>query len=319
MKKFILNIIFLISVILAIASALQIFVFYRGKNKSMNGHDHFQAVHNENCSILFMGSSRCVHSFIPSIFSSNLGLSTYNIGADGHGDIPFQMILIRNFIKNNPKPRNIVMNVDPFIEYNPMSLDSSTNFSEKHNFSRFLFFATTDAEELRRYFKCNIGEKYVPLYALLKYKNLIECIKMTEGKKWTKNRGFVSAGLKSWDSSTEKFSWLSYHCASSTIFPAYDSIKYEFKLFSDYCIANNIHLICVQGPAYNVLYSEKHFNQVAKMCNELKIDFFDYSVDTTFDNNLAWFRDIYHLNEKGAEELCNRMCKDQRFVESLKK
>ena len=313
------NLLILLSIVLVIASAVQAVVFFMGRNRSMNGHDHFLAVHNQNCSVVFMGSSRCVHSFIPAVFAQQLGIQSYNIGADGHGDIPFQLILIRSFLQNNPKPKNIVMNVDPFIQYNPMDLDSNRNTTEKPNFSRFLFCATTGADDLRRYFKCNAGEKYIPLYALLKYKNLIDCIKMSEGNKWSQNRGFVSAGPKSWDSLTEKFGWAGYHCASSTIFSAYDSIKYEFRLFSDYCTANNIHFMCVQGPAYNVLYSQKHFNAVARMCNELKIDFFDYSVDTSFNNNVLMFRDIYHLNQKGAEELCNRMCKDQRFVESLKK
>ena len=90
-------------------------VLLKAMYRSSNATDEYKISYsNESTldSVLFMGSSRCLHHYVPSIFEKELGLSSYNAGDWGIKNIYFHYGLLCNILERYT-PKVIVLEIHP--------------------------------------------------------------------------------------------------------------------------------------------------------------------------------------------------------------
>jgi len=92
-----------------------------------------------------------------------------------------------------------------------------------------------------------------------------------------------------------------------------DSIKHDyamdsnkihyFKEFINICINADTKLIISCSPSYKIKQHEDISLKLGKSISGMKgVEFIDFSNDTSFTNHRQLFRDVAHLNKKGAEK-----------------
>lgn len=127
MKKYICKII----VFFALFFVIDIIVGFVGDKMvklSKGGDTRLQAYINDEMQeeVLFFGSSRCMHHYIPSIIDDSLGVLSYNCGTDGMG-IPFLYARYK-LITSRIKPKVIFYDVYPAWDlYSNMAFPNTRN------------------------------------------------------------------------------------------------------------------------------------------------------------------------------------------------
>lgn len=69
----------------------------------------------------------------------------------------------------------------------------------------------------------------------------------------------------------------------------------------DSCKIKGIRLILVNSPAFINAILTENINPIREMALNNKVEYLDYSADTTFLNNHTYFADPGHLNKDGAK------------------
>ncbi len=318
MRLFLKKILYSILLILLVATMLQLLLTYRQNGRSVTGHEHFHAIINKNYDILFLGNSRCAHGFDPAIFKKYLNVSSFNLGMCGHGEMSMQTLRLTDYMVFNEKPKIVILNVDPLTGTSSSNNLDNRHLDEKPNYSRYAFWMEEDSKMVSDYFHFDYMERYIPLYAIVKYKLFFNCIAMTNGKIWLKDNGLLKNDstqiLHSTVDSIYKNNFWSY----SHFLESYDTIKVQLDSFNALCKKNNINLICTSLPISDPMYSKEYFDKVGQMCRDLNIPFFDYGQNVSFNKNMRNFSDHLHLNILGADKFCTQLCNDSNFVKLVK-
>ena len=314
MKQFLKKILVFGIIVLAIASVIQIAISARIKGKTISGHDHLTIYQGQPFDILFLGSSRCSDHFVPSLFKENLGLTSLNMGGIGHADIPYFVMKLKYFLLLHPAPKYVVMNFDPMTVDGELNLKGNKHLLSKHYFSRYAFFTEENNAMVNDYFGYNIAEKYVPLYAILKYKMLPDCITMKDGNNWMQKGYLEQKGVWKFDPVAQKDAVSHGH--ADTFRMRYDIIKSQMGYLKDLCAKNGAKLICVQTPLFAKVYEEKGFELPGQMCAELGIPYIDMH-NTSISDSVQNFADMLHLNTTGVQLFCKRLCTDSTFLAAL--
>jgi hypothetical protein len=311
-RKFIANVLVMILLLLGISLVLQLGITYKIRNKTINGQDNFHVIKGQNNDLVFLGSSRCSEHFDPKFFKDSLGLKSVNLGVNGHGDLTMQTIRLKYYLRNNVPPRVAVLNFDPISTYGPYNIEDNNNFIEKNYYARYAFYPVNEDTMLVKYFHFTWPEKYIPMYALLRYRAILDCITMRGGKDWL-NNGFQKH-TTTWDT-------VRYPVITKEFFKNYlpfvkdkDSIKSHLAVFNNYCKANNIKLVCVQSPVYKAIYDSVSFSVLKPICNSLGILFIDTN-EPYINRDINNFADADHLNTTGIPKMLNIIAKNREFLE----
>src|SRR4051812_7370810 len=161
---------FLLSVILLI-TILQAIISIRISGKTVNGHDNLETTSNINADLVFLGSSRCWDHFDPKFFDTTYHLKSLNIGVDGHSEISMAIVRLKDYLSRNKPPQKAVLSFDPFMSGGS---NYNTNFVHKDNFARYAFLPSKKDLLIIDYFHFNFYERYIPLYAMFKYKRIAD-------------------------------------------------------------------------------------------------------------------------------------------------
>ncbi len=314
MRTFLIKLLLLSVLILVIASLSQLAITIRIKGKTTNGHDNFTAIRNQKNDLVFLGSSRCTDHFVPRIFNENLGITSMNLGVNGHADLPIFLLRLKYYLKYNPPPKYVVLNFDPLCVPGPLDFKGNIHLNGKHFFSRYAFAAEEDNKLLTTYFNYNFAEKYVPLYAILRYKMLSSCITMADGATWLRNGYMKNDGYL--DTSVLDMKKIGNIDGYKEFGQMYDSIKTQLLYFKTYCSENKINLICLQSPVFKIVHYKESFGLTGQMCKELDIRFIDAN-DPSLINYPVNFLDPLHLNTIGVQKFCNYLCKNQEFLAAI--
>ena len=288
-------------ILLGWLSILQLIISIRINNKSVNGQDNLDQTSNINADILFIGNSRCITSINPAVFK-NEGLSVVNLGLHGHPNMSYVVSRLNHYLRNNSKkPRIVLFNLDPY------SCNGKSKFM-KDRFARYAFGNSLKYHELTDYFDFDYCEKYVPAYALLKYRKIFDCL-------FLNNRStFLQLGFESntGDLCLEKFSkneideHISLYRKRSEDF----DLKKEITQLQDFCNSHKIKLIGFQLPVYQIIRT-KNFDQTKHLADQLGLTFFDLG-SLQHSNNCSLFKDKNHLNSKGADYFSAKIAKSLR-------
>ena len=289
---------------------LQSVISYRIHGKTLTGHDNLEQFSAVKADLVFLGSSRCRAHFDPLFFDTTYKLKSVNIGVDGHSEISMAIIRLKDYLSRNTTPKFALLSFDPFVTSG--DLKNNVNFVHKNDFARYAFLPDKKDLPLVNYFKFNYTEKYVPLYALIKYAIIQDAIFLNNEKKWVKYGYDVHP--ENWDTVAYPITktmrdFFSKEKDRFTIISSLDSLK-------SLCILNSIKLICVQTPVYKIIYDDSNFLEPQKICKELNIPFFDLNKENIRDE-MNYFYNSNHLNLLGVHRMNNTLKSDTSFTNLL--
>ncbi len=309
MKLFLKNTAFFLIILIAILFVMQGLISFRIDGKTVRDYDNLDVTSNVNADLVLMGSSRCWAHFDPVFFDSTFNLKSVNIGVDGHPEIAMTILRLENYLSKNKAPKYAILSLDPLIYAG--SKDKNQNFVHKDAYSRYSFLPDDENLALVNYFKFDFSEKYVPLYSILKNGLLLECIRLKNSGNY-KKYGFAKHE-EQWDTIKKPVT----DALKKAFFTEKDkpSVTHALKELNQFCIKNNIKLLCIQTPVYKVL-ADKSFGISAAICRDLNIPFIDVN-QKEIQNNINFFYNSNHLNAKGVEKMNSYLREDKVLAEFL--
>lgn len=289
-----------------LVTALQAIISLRIRGKTVNGHDNIELTSGINADLVFLGSSRCWAHFNPSFFDTAYHIKSLNIGIDGHSEIMMAIVRLSVYLSNNTPPKIAVLSFDPFMNGDIKPVTSNT--VHKDHFARYAFLPSKQSIHLVNYLGFNFFERYIPMYAMFKYKHTEDAILLNNINSWA-IYGYERHD-ETWDTIAHPITDVikkKYFIESEEkgIYKSLDSLN---KL----CRLHNIKLICIQTPVYKNIYDLHTFSRTEKICKSLSIPFIDANKDYLI-NNSDFFYNVNHLNTKGVNMLNSFLKNDSLF------
>jgi hypothetical protein len=309
MKTFIKNVILFGCLVFAMALSVQILLSLRMKGKSIKGYDNLEQTANVNADILLMGSSRCWAHLNPRFFEEAFKMKTVNIGVDGHTEIAMNTLRLKDYLSRNRAPKYILLNVDPFIAAGEEN--NNVNLVHKDAYARYSFLPKSKDLPIVDFFKFNAAEKYIPLYAIFKYKLLTDCLTLNHASNYVKYGYEVHE--EAWDTIAKPVTGI----MKSSFFPKKDAslISNAMAGFKQFCGQKNIKLICIETPIYKSAYDDDAFSRIRSIITKLGIPYVNTN-NEAFRNHIEYFYNSNHMNKKGVLEMNNYLKTDQ-LLDSL--
>ena len=247
-------------------------------------------------SVLFMGSSRCLHHYIPSIFEKELGTSCYNAGDWGIKNIFFHYGLLSNIIERYT-PKAIVFEIHPSDWLN-------IPFSGKERAGSLAPYCgmSEGCDEMLR-----LTDNYWAYKLSTVYRYTGEFPNLLAGKKGTMDRS-----LKGWkpligviDTTEVK--------AEEYPFPIANNRIQLLDKFIDICHNKHIQLIIAISPMY--VCSKEDIFYIPKLLAEKKqVPFLYHYNDTAFVGKKELFYDFGHMNKIGAQKYSHIISKELKDI-----
>ena len=237
--------------------------------------------------VIFMGSSRCHHHYIPSIISDTLQMGVYNAGLWGRRNIYFHYGELCNILKRYT-PQTICLELHP-IDYLKTPGSDIATVGVLTPFINY----TSECDDLLKtagyYYKCELSclYRYNSEFANILMGNVVN-------RSFPANKGFrplfTLLDTKHDDVGPEKFP-----------FPIDEDKVRCLQAFIDKCKEKNINLIFICSP---VFAKEKGRlfdipNEIARRNGILFINHYYYE---GFSGHAEYFADFGHLNETGAKK-----------------
>ena len=295
MKQLIANILKVALATLALLCVIQIVVSIRIHGVTVNGQDNLEQVERANADVIFIGNSRCLTTFVPSVFKT-YGINGLNLGLHGHANINYILCRYRDYrLRDNRAPKIVVINLDPF-----SSSDEHADY-RKDRFARYAFLPKVADTIMLNYFRFNFAERYIPAYAILKYRMFFDCILLNNRSEWVKS-GMELAPHKLCeskdDSSFADQLFLTFRPKDRDSLLTSQLIVLRSRLAQD-----GVKLVAVQVPVYRKIYNAR-FEDTKRICASAGVPLLDFC-DSTFDNDCSIFSDYDHLNKEGAMIISN--------------
>ena len=310
--------IFLIKVILVsvftflLILLLQIVLFLRTNKKLRTGHDNLDITTDVNSELVLMGSSRCRSHFDPVFFENEFNLKSINIGVDGHSELSMIYVRLMDYLKNNSPPKYAILSIDPFTSAGDIS-KKSANTVNKDAFARYAYAPLNDDWETINYLGFNTWEKYVPLYAIFKYKQLSNSLYQNNSEQYLKygyDRHDNYWNILKNPVNNEMQNNYQISRQSS-------KVKKALSQLNDLCSAKGIKLICIQTPVYKSIFDRNSFNIAKTICADLDITY----IDANYNSIRIEIKNFYnsnHLNLNGVTEMNNKLKGEQKLIKVLR-
>lgn len=263
--------------------------------RQSNATDEYKisySVESTRDSILFMGSSRCLHHYIPSIFEKGLGVSCFNAGDWGIKNIYYHYGLLSNILMRYT-PKAIVLEIHPseWLKIPFSGVERAGSLAPYCGMSK-------GCDEMLK-----LSGNYWGYQLSWVYRYTGSLPNLIIGK-----LGSMDRSLKGWkpldgimDTTGVK--------AEEYSFPIDQKRISLLERFIKDCQQRNIQLIIIVSPMY-ICSKEDVFKIPRELAAEYNIPFIDHYRDTTFVGQAELFYDFGHLNRKGAEIYSERICKE---------
>jgi len=242
--------------------------------------------------ILFMGSSRCLHHYVPAILETELGASCFNAADWGIKNIYYQYGLLGNILERYT-PQAIVLEVHPCDWL-------QTPFSGRER-----------AGSLAPY--CGVSEacddmlklagNYWPCRLSTVYRYTGSLPDLLFGRWGTMNRE-----LKGWKPMDGQIDTTGVKAEEYPF--AVDTERVALlERFMDVCRQHNIRLILTISPMY-VCSQEDVFLFARQLAAKHHLPCIDHYRDQDFVNHAELFYDFGHMNRQGAEQYSKKIGKE---------
>ena len=284
MKKLLLHIIIVVCLFFVMDRVLGIGL--KSLYRISNATDEYKISYsNESTydSLLFMGSSRCLHHYIPSIFEEELGMSCYNAADWGIKNIYYHYGLLGNILSRYT-PKTILFEIHPcdFLD---------TPFSGKEragSLAPFCGMSDTCDEML----KLSGNYWFYQLSWVYRYTGSFP--NLVTGK-----LGSMDRSLKGWKPLDGVLDTTGVK-AEEYPFPIDQERIDLLERFIKDCKQKNIQLSLIVSPMY-ICTEQDVYKIPRELAAKHHIPFIDHFRDSTFTGHSELFYDYGHLNRKGAE------------------
>ena len=232
--------------------------------------------------MVFFGSSRCVHHYVPKIFEDSLHVSCYNAGSEGNGIISQFARLKMMLSRYTPKiiVYDVNANFDLLVGDNTKYLSDLRTYCDEPGVDSVIY--SVDSNE--QYKLKSMMYRYNSIWLQILSDNIYP---LSSNKK-----GFVGLNKK-----MKKYKPAMRKKAST---PQYDSLKIHYlEEFIRVCRKNNIILVFSLSPMY-LSEDETVFDPVKTLCRQNDIPLLDHYSDRQFVSRQNYFSDSVHMNEVGA-------------------
>jgi hypothetical protein len=247
-------------------------------------------------SVLFFGSSRTLHHYVPSIFEKELGLPCYNVADWGIKNIYYHYGLLSNILTRYT-PKTIVFEVHPCDWL-------QTPFSGKER-------ATSLAPYCGMSEGCNemlkLSGKYWPCLLSNVYRYTGSFPNLLSGK-----FGSMDRSLKGWKPMDGVLDTLGVK-AEEYPFPIDNERITLLERFINDCKQHNIQLIIAVSPMY-VCSEQDAFKFPRDLTARYNLTYLDHYRDSDFVGHPELFYDFGHLNRQGAELFSQKMAKEIKEI-----
>lgn len=233
-------------------------------------------------SLLLMGSSRCLHHYVPSIFEKELGISCFNAADWGIKNIYYHYGLLGNILSRYT-PKAILLEIHPcdFLD---------TPFSAKERAGSLAPYCgmSESCDEMLK-----LSGKYWAYKISWVYRYTGTFPNLATGK-----LGSMDRSLKGWKPLDGILDTIGIKAEEYPFPPDYERINL-LKRFIKECQTHNIKLTIIVSPMY--ICSKKDVFKIPKeLATQNHISFIDHYRDSNFVGHPDLFYDFGHLNRKGA-------------------
>lgn len=293
MKKILIHIIIIVALFFVIdrATGLVLKQLYVQSNATDEYKIGYANMYTRD-SMLFMGSSRCLHHFVPSVFEDSLGMTCFNAADWGIKNIYFHYGLLGNILSRYT-PKAIVFEVHP-CDW----LDTPYSGTERAGSLAPFCGMSEECDEMLK-----ITGKYWPYRMSFVYRYTGSLPALIFGK-W----GGMDRSLKGWKPLDGQMDTTGIQ-AEEYPFPIHNQKLQLLEHFIRDCQNNNIRLSIIVSPMY--ICSEQDVFKIPRdLAVKYGIPFYDHYRDTTFMGHATLFYDYGHLNRKGALIFSRKVCEE---------
>ena len=245
-------------------------------------------------SLLFFGSSRCLHHYVPAIFEEELGVSCYNTADWGIKNIYYHYGLLGNILTRYI-PKTIIFEIHP-CDW----LQTPYSGAERANSLAPYCGMSNQCDEMLQ-----ISGNYWKYQLSMVYRYTGSLPNLLAGKYGTMDRSLK--GWKPMDSVMDTTN------VKAEEYPfAEDTVKIALlERFIKECQQYHIRLIMVESPMY-ICSKQDVFRFPRILAQKHGIPFLDHYRDSDFMGHRDLFFDFGHLNRKGAELYSKKLSKELR-------
>ena len=242
--------------------------------------------------LLFFGSSRCMHHYVPAIFEKELGIKCFNTADWGIKNIYYHYGLLGNILSRYT-PKTIVFEIHPCDWL-------ATPFSGVERASSLApHCGMSDAcDEMLK-----LSGKYWPCQLSWVYRYTGSLPNLLTGK-----LGSMDRSLKGWKPMDGVMDTTGV-VAEEYPFPVDTARVALLERFINDCKRNNIQLIITFSPMY-VCSKEDVLKFPRELAQKHQLTFIDHYRDSDFVGHPELFYDFGHLNRKGAELFSQKLSKE---------
>ena len=320
MKKFLVKLFLFMAPIFLLSYFFDVWISKNLKNSNRSAEKEYptwNAIYEGkvNSDLLIFGSSRAWIHIDPTMISDSLGISSYNLGIDGH-NFWLQNLRYRELLKHNKRPKFIICSLDYFTLKKNKDLYNSEQFlpymlwnqGVKEATISYNGFSSLDYEiPLIRYYGNYDAVETAIRFSTGHLSNPITRLKGYQGReeKWNSDFDVAKASMKSLEIKLDK----------PTIV--------LFENFLKECKFNNIKLIFVYTPEYIegqkfVSNRSQIMELYKKYSKQYQIPFYDFSNDS-ISYQKKYFYNASHLNKIGSQLFTKKLIDTLRSCDILSK
>jgi hypothetical protein len=174
----------------------------------------------------------------------------------------------------------------------------------KDRFARYAFMPKKADLIMLDYFGFDWAERNIPAYALLKYRKLTDAIFLKNQSQWL---------LIGMETESKQICGNEQIQSSKELKSIYRKKKDDILLMKELRALNinyknmGITLLAVQVPVFESIYN-KRFTSTEKICQDAGVPFIDFAIKQ-YNNDCSLFKDLNHLNTKGARLISDSMAR----------
>ena len=242
--------------------------------------------------MLFMGSSRCLHHFVPSVFEEAYGMTCFNAADWGIKNIYYHYGLLGNILSRYT-PKVIVFEIHP-CDY----LDTPYSGIERAGSLAPFCGMSDECDEMLK-----ISGNYWPYKVSMVYRYTGSLPALIFGR-W----GGMDRSLKGWKPLDGQLDTTGLK-AEEFPFPIHQEKLQLLERFIQDCQSKGIRVSFIVSPMY-ICTDLDVFKVPRDLAKRYNIPFFDYFRDPQFMGHAELFYDYGHLNREGAAIFSKKVCND---------
>lgn len=305
MKRFITDILLFFILVFEIAVTGDLIVSSGIRKTTIRPYAVWNDIYNGNNldnELVFIGASSCWAHYNPHIIDSILGISSYNLGIDGHSWYPCQPLRYNTYVKYTHAPKYVIVNIDMG------TFGVMAQPYEREQFFPYFWLDDSLISQIRDTKEITFMDRYCPMWRYIGYRKWIETgVASTFGKKCFEDDGVYKGhrgNTSPWD-----------RASLNTM----DSVTIEFNEFvADsmlHFIANRKAqgqtVLLVKTPIYYELQERftnraemcARYDSIAKVADVRLLDYWEHPIvqDSTY------FCNSTHLNKLGADLISTQL------------